>query len=240
VIYNDHNVLEMHHVAAAYKLIHETSKDMYLFNGVENADYTRIREVVVSTVLATDITNHFKDLGLLRSLTQRGDFLEPKADGQGLLNHDDKMLVLNVAIHTCDVSNPAKGLHTYIPWAEKVLGEFFNQGEKEKEHGLQVSNFMDRETTNIAKCQIGFINVLVNPLFTALRDFLPIDQCLKNLNDNRAFWEENVHHMEIEMLSGRQEFPSIEGYAEKLAAAKQQHKHGLHMPHIGHSHNAGQ
>lgn len=209
VIYNDHNVLEMHHVAATYKLIHETPKEKYLFKDVADSDYSRIREIAVSTVLATDITNHFKDLGLLRSLTQRGDFLQPKEDGSPLLNKDDKMLILNVTIHTCDVSNPSKSLATYLPWAEKVLGEFFGQGEREKEAGLPVSNFMDRETTNIAKCQIGFINVLVNPLFTALTDFLPLQVCLTNLSTNRQFWEENVHQMEIEMLSGRQEFPPL-------------------------------
>jgi len=71
---------------------------------------------------------------------------------------------------------------------------------------------MDRETTNIAKCQIGFINVLVNPLFLALLDFLPSMQaCIDNLSKNRVFWEENVANMEIEMLSGRQEFPLVDG-----------------------------
>merc|ERR1719482_1081772 len=211
VIYNDHNVLEMHHVAASYKLIHETKKELFLFKDMSDADYSRIREICISAVLATDYTNHFKDLGLLRSLTSRGDFLQPK-DGDAVLNKDDRMLILNVALHTCDVSNPARGLKTYVSWAERVLTEFFNQGEKEKEFGLPVSNFMDRETTNIAKCQIGFINVLVHPLFVALHDFLPtIQPCIDNLIKNRMFWDENVAIMEIEMLSGRQEFPAVEG-----------------------------
>jgi hypothetical protein len=210
VIYNDHNVLEMHHVAASYKLIHETKKELFLFKDMSDADYSRIREICISAVLATDYTNHFKDLGLLRSLTSRGDFLQPKDGESGVLNKDDRMLILNVALHTCDVSNPARALATYVTWAERVLTEFFNQGEKEKEFGLPVSNFMDRETTNIAKCQIGFINVLVHPLFVALHEFLPSMQtCIDNLVKNRMFWDENVAIMEIEMLSGRQEFPSV-------------------------------
>jgi hypothetical protein len=211
VIYNDHNVLEMHHVAASYKLVHDTKMELFLFKDISDGDYSRIREITISAVLATDYTNHFKDLGLLRSLTSRGDFLQPK-DGEGLaLNKDDRMLILNVGLHTCDVSNPAKALSTYVTWAERVLTEFFGQGEKEKEYGLPVSNFMDKETTNIAKCQIGFINVLVNPLFLALHEFLNLQPCLDNLSKNRQFWEENVTAMEIEMLSGRQEFPSVKG-----------------------------
>jgi hypothetical protein len=211
VIYNDHNVLEMHHVAASYKLIHETKKDLFLFKDMSDADYSRIREICISAVLATDYTNHFKDLGLLRSLTSRGDFLQPKDGEAVVLNKDDRMLILNVSLHTCDVSNPARALGTYVTWAERVLTEFFNQGEKEKEFGLPVSNFMDRETTNIAKCQIGFINVLVHPLFMAINDFLPtIKPCIDNLIKNRVFWEDNVAIMEIEMLSGRQEFPKVE------------------------------
>jgi hypothetical protein len=185
--------------------------ELFLFKDISDGDYSRIREITISAVLATDYTNHFKDLGLLRSLTSRGDFLQPK-DGEGLaLNKDDRMLILNVGLHTCDVSNPAKALSTYVTWAERVLTEFFGQGEKEKEYGLPVSNFMDKETTNIAKCQIGFINVLVNPLFLALHEFLNLQPCLDNLSKNRQFWEENVTAMEIEMLSGRQEFPSVKG-----------------------------
>lgn len=36
-----------------------------------------------------------------------------------------------------------------------VLQEFFNQGDLEKKAGLPVSMLMDRNTTNIAKMQIG-------------------------------------------------------------------------------------
>ena len=35
-----------------------------------------------------------------------------------------------------------------------------------------MSMFMDRNTTNIAKCQIGFIDILVFPLYSALSGLL--------------------------------------------------------------------
>merc|ERR1712146_50591 len=129
-------------------------------------------------------------------------------------------------LHACDVSNPAKPLPGYKRWAERVITEFFQQGEDEKEKDLPVSNFMDRESTNIAKCQLGFINVLVTPLFAAMNEFMPLDKCMQYLKMNKEFWDENVQAMEIEMLSGRQDFPSdqvAEDYfatnAAKLPAA---------------------
>ena len=43
------------------------------------------------------------------------------------------------------------------------MTEFFAQGELEQERGLPVSMLMDRATTNIAKAQVGFIDIIVMP-----------------------------------------------------------------------------
>jgi hypothetical protein len=92
------------------------------------------------------------------------------------------------------------------------LWEFFLQGDLEKQNSVAVSMFMDRTTTNIAKCQLGFIDILVFPLFDALVLMLPLAAvCLENLNSNKEFFASKVELMEEELQSGRQRVPAMNG-----------------------------
>ena len=63
----------------------------------------------------------------------------------------------------------------------------------ERALGLPVSKFMDRLDPNVAKCQLGFIDFLVTPLFEIWRRGLGESeynlQCLENVAKNRRYWE---------------------------------------------------
>ena len=58
-------------------------------------------------------------------------------------------------------------------WAGLLFDEFFSQGDIEKAQGLQVSMMCDRDTTNIAGGQAGFIEYVVMPIFQQLSDVCP-------------------------------------------------------------------
>ena len=52
---------------------------------------------------------------------------------------------------------------------------------------------MDRFSVNKAKSQIGFIDVIVQPHFEVIKNFIPeIQKYLKNLIVNKSKWEEKV------------------------------------------------
>lgn len=73
------------------------------------------------------------------------------------------------------------------------MEEFFLQGDKEASLGMPVSPFYDREKTNVAQCQMGFINVLVKPLyveFTSILGDKGISECLRCLESNFDGWTE--------------------------------------------------
>lgn len=57
---------------------------------------------------------------------------------------------MDLIVHCSDVSNPIKSYQVYQLWTERVLGEFWLQGDKEKQMGLPVSYLCDRATTNTA------------------------------------------------------------------------------------------
>ena len=46
-----------------------------------------------------------------------------------------------------------------MKWTALVMTEFFAQGDKEASLSLNVSLFMNRNTTNIGTCQVGFIDL---------------------------------------------------------------------------------
>ena len=57
--------------------------------------------------------------------------------------------------------------------------------------GLPVSAFMNRETTLVPQCQMGFIKVLVMPLYAEIRKLLgdECQVCVETLQETLAGWE---------------------------------------------------
>jgi cAMP-specific phosphodiesterase 4 len=63
--------------------------------------------------------------------------------------------VLQNLIHCCDLSNPTKPLELYTQWVDRLMEESFKQGDQERAQGLELSPLCDRNTVNVAKCQVG-------------------------------------------------------------------------------------
>lgn len=189
--YNDKHVLENHHVAVAFRILQQPNHN--IFNLLPASQYDEIRVNMTNNILATDIATHFEHLGKLKSRMTGDEFPETR---------DDKLLLLGIALHCGDISNPTKPRDTYLMWTERVLTEYFLQGDREKELGFYpISMFTDRLTTNIAKCQIGFIDVLVHPLFRAVATLLETVEktVIPILIDNKSFWEPRIEEMQQHM-----------------------------------------
>jgi len=197
--YNDKSVMENMHIAFSYNIMHEDAA-CDIFANLKGPVYDKIRSTVISLVLATDMSFHFAKLGKIRSKIQSSTKQNPFPDPS---SQDDRTLLMEVALHACDISNPAKKTNIYLSWTDRVLTEFFNQGDREKAADLPPSMFMDRDTTNIAKCQIGFIDIIVNPLFEVIHEVLPaLDEACDWLAKNKAFWVPKVDMMEAQMKAG--------------------------------------
>lgn len=59
--------------------------------------------------------------------------------------------VLRCVLHAVDISNPAKEWSYYLRWSDRILEEFFNQGDKERIRGLPISPGFDREKMSTIK-----------------------------------------------------------------------------------------
>ena len=167
--YNDISVLENYHVSQTFKLI---QKDEYnIFCNFSPEEYRISRRRMIDNILSTDMTNHQKVLSAIKIKMDNYDIKKGKnfekifqeqIDDLGKL-FENQQCILNMIIHFSDISNPAKPNKISNEWTKRVYEEFFIQGDLEKKKGLRVSMFCDRETTNINKAMIGFINFVVLP-----------------------------------------------------------------------------
>lgn len=57
-------------------------------------------------------------------------------------------------VHCADLSNPTKPLDVYRRWVSLIMEEFFQQGDREREQGLDVSPMCDRQNATIEKSQV--------------------------------------------------------------------------------------
>ena len=63
-------------------------------------------------------------------------------------------------VHCSDLSNPTKPLPLYQKWVDRVMNEFFHQGDMEREKGLDISAMCDRHTATIEKSQVSIFTKL--------------------------------------------------------------------------------
>lgn len=181
--YNDHAVLENFHVAQSFLVM--KNADCNLLGKLSVEDFKYSREMIIQMVLATDMAKHFEDVALFKA-----NILPAPDEDLVIKNVGDKKLLLKMILHTCDVSNPAKDREIMLKWTDRVVEEFFVQGDLEKQLSLAVSPFMDRETIVIKKMQVGFADFIVAPLFSVWAQILVNVNTVgyKTLLSNREFW----------------------------------------------------
>merc|ERR1712217_986351 len=100
-------------------------------------------------------------------------------------------LFLQLFLHLADVSNPLKPFEHGRTWAYRVLDEFFEQGDEEKQLGIPVGMLNDREKICRPASQFGFIVFLVCPLaLGSVRIFAPLLPLAQNMADNLQRWRD--------------------------------------------------
>lgn len=155
-----------------------------------------MRKRIVECVLATDMSFH----------TKQFSYLKMKAESYGIKHGDhvvdifeglDKSALfqtqqefLNILLHTADISNPTKPWKIYQVWVDKVMNEFWHQGDVEKEEKLPISFLCDRKTVNLCSAQIGFIDGIVFPLLTTVCEYFPgLEFLRKNCIRNKEIFQ---------------------------------------------------
>jgi hypothetical protein len=104
----------------------------------------------------------------------------------------EKLLILKMAIKCADIGNVTKGQSYATRWTDRVIQEFFEQGDAERSLGLPVTPMLDRHTASVPKLQIGFYNFIVKPMYEAMDLLVPMEPLLTNLDEMYAYWRERL------------------------------------------------
>ncbi|KAL5275787.1 dnc family protein [Megaselia abdita] len=187
LMYNDESVLENHHLAVAFKLLQNTGCD--IFCNMQKKQRQNLRKMVIDIVLSTDMSKHMSLLADLKTMVET-----KKVAGSGVLlldNYTDRIQVLENLVHCADLSNPTKPLNLYTRWVKLLMEEFFLQGDKERENGMDISPMCDRDNATIEKSQVGFIDYIVHPLWETWADLVHPDaqDILDTLEENRDYYQ---------------------------------------------------
>ncbi|XP_056119469.1 cAMP-specific 3',5'-cyclic phosphodiesterase 4B isoform X1 [Rhinichthys klamathensis goyatoka] len=190
LMYNDESVLENHHLAVGFKLLQGENCD--IFQNLSKKQRQSLRKMVIDVVLATDMSKHMSLLADLKTMVET-----KKVTSSGVLlldNYTDRIQVLRNMVHCADLSNPTKPLDLYRQWTDRIMEEFFHQGDRERERGMEISPMCDKHTASVEKSQVGFIDYIVHPLWETWADLVHPDaqDILDTLEENRNWYHSMI------------------------------------------------
>uniref|UniRef100_A0A7N8XSL2 Phosphodiesterase n=1 Tax=Mastacembelus armatus TaxID=205130 RepID=A0A7N8XSL2_9TELE len=178
-LYRNTSVLENHHWKSAVGLLRETG----LFSHLPPEDSLNVERDLGSLILATDISRQNEYLTRFRTHLDQNNLC--------LINASHRHFILQMALKCADICNPCRPWELSKQWSEKVTEEFFQQGDIEKKHKLEVSPLCDRETNTVGDIQIGFMAYVAEPLFaewTRFSDTRLSQTMLGHMGLNKASW----------------------------------------------------
>ncbi|PAV55640.1 hypothetical protein WR25_25906 [Diploscapter pachys] len=182
VLYNDHSVLENHHVALAFQLTLQQTSNANIFSNLTREEFSSIRQSIVDMVLATDISRHFEYLVKFNKMNVV-DVAEEQREGNSLT-------VCNMLVKCADISNPTREWSLCQKWAFRIVEEYFDQTREEREKGLPVTmEVFDRKTCNVPMTQCGFIDMFAREAFCTFSEFANLPSLVRQLESNYDQWK---------------------------------------------------
>jgi hypothetical protein len=191
--HNDNSCLERHHCAVLFGCARR--RGCNIFAGLSTADFKSIRSSILDMILHTDNAVHVQLLEKFKSVfTNSAASIAERAHARTA----EQQLALNTLLHAADIGSSTKSWPIYVKWTDRLFEEFWAQGEMEKALFGQVAvSFMDKEQCNLAKCQVGFLQFLVMPLYSALSQVfqeaaMPLGQAVANEGE----WQRRIQQQE--------------------------------------------
>ncbi|KAI8813163.1 hypothetical protein BJ742DRAFT_523953 [Cladochytrium replicatum] len=207
VLYSDISVNEYHH--AAHVFLTTLRSKHNIFANLTSEEFEEIRRVIIRLILCTDMGKHFEYLTKFKTKLGANSLI-----GR-LETQENRLVIMEIAIKCADLSNPTKTPELARKWTSAIMEEFYRQGDRERDLGLPVSQFMDRHNTSVSKCQIGFIDILVAPLYEAWVHFNSNnDKCTRlqrAINKNRSQWAGSTSNSQHQLTINRESGVSSAG-----------------------------
>uniref|UniRef100_T1JI29 Phosphodiesterase n=1 Tax=Strigamia maritima TaxID=126957 RepID=T1JI29_STRMM len=159
--YNDQSPLENHHCMMTFRILSQPELNLF-FNSSVN-EFRQARKLIIQLILATDMSKHKEIVTEYNRLANNIEWS----------NEQHRLLLLQMIIKLCDLSNEVRPTESADSWLDTLLQEYFSEGDLNRKEGLAVEPLMDRHTMNKPKAQIGFIRYVLIPLYENLGKLFP-------------------------------------------------------------------
>ncbi|XP_019384538.1 PREDICTED: high affinity cGMP-specific 3',5'-cyclic phosphodiesterase 9A [Crocodylus porosus] len=184
VRYNDISPLENHHCAVAFQII--AQPECNIFSSVDQEQFKRIRQGIITLILATDMARHAEILDSFKEKMEKFDYS----------NEEHVTCLKMVLIKCCDISNEVRPMEVAEPWVDCLLEEYFMQSDREKSEGLPVAPFMDRDKVTKPTAQIGFLKFVLIPMFEIVTKLFPeVEEVML-----QPLWESRDRYEELKQI----------------------------------------
>lgn len=210
--YNDLSVLESHHAATTCGIL---ASDPSFFECVTAESQRRVRLVIVSSILATDMAKHQECITWLESKT--AEVPSVRSSG-GQLKGEDALSLGKAILHSADLVHPALPWRVHRHMSLLIATEFFNQFQEEQRLGLPTLPFMGKDPSSLnglAPIQMGFIQFVAAPLWSAM-NFAAGEDCLgaimRNVEQNRKVWQQLGEGKDVPIDQPFENLPAAELY----------------------------
>lgn len=108
----------------------------------------------------------------------------------------EKQRMLDMMVHSADLSGQVFKTEISILWEEKISSEFNDQALEEAKLGLPVAPFMQNlsDPQHRAKLQVNFIEFVLEPWWRSIVKLYPqLKPCYINLQGNKTYFQGLVH-----------------------------------------------
>lgn len=179
--YSDASVLERMHLSEAFFLARDPS--LNIFAGMAPSQAIEVRKAIIEMVLSTDLSVHLQLVGSLKTALisqETSDIVH------------SPMLVMKIVIKCADLGHSSKATKLHARWSDLIIEEFFLQGDEEQSLGMDISPFMNRNSENSAKNQVGFFEFIILPFFEVVAEvvFRPeFKTILDQAHQNYKLWK---------------------------------------------------
>ncbi|KAG9005504.1 3',5'-cyclic-nucleotide phosphodiesterase [Tulasnella sp. JGI-2019a] len=204
--------------------LRSTKSSAPLKGRLEASPASAFRQLLVQTVLITDMGLHFEWINKLRTLAS-----DVEKHGVDAVSgrEDVKQIVCQALIKCGDISNPTRPHAVSEHWSTALLQEWSCQAVLERELGLPVSVVASANEIVQAKGQVGFIDLFTKPLFDTTASVIPSFQVFADQGDiNRALWQKRLDGLIAAAGPEGVEAPSIPQVvppSSRLSATQDQH-----------------
>ncbi|XDG00717.1 hypothetical protein ABKA04_000332 [Annulohypoxylon sp. FPYF3050] len=221
-LYNDRSVLESFHCAAYSQILRRYWPRVF--------EDTKMRTLMVSSILATDMGLHFDYMRKLGDLQGKLKEIDSIDCWNGRMIEEQTAFLCSLLIKCADISNVAREHEAALQWMYILCDEFSRQSTMENDIGIPSSLIAPpkKDFLSLAQAQLGFMNMFAIPLFQGIADVLPAMQyTVDELERNKSLFEKTVE--EIPGMGDERKKRLAEGILSPRSAslANQPEKTGL-------------